>query len=83
MTYSCITSWRLNKGSLTADEQPPYKTECHANVRLRLRRSNSMFLQPQFEALSTFSMPSGRLFQLEIVAGKIETYMIHNLPRGV
>ena len=24
MTYSCITSWRLNKGSSTADEQPPY-----------------------------------------------------------
>ena len=24
MTYSCIASWRLNKGSSTADEQPPY-----------------------------------------------------------
>ena len=22
MTYSCITSWRLNNGSSTADEQP-------------------------------------------------------------
>ena len=24
MTYSCITLWRLNKGSSTAGEQPPY-----------------------------------------------------------
>ena len=24
MTYVCITSWRLNKGYSTADEQPPY-----------------------------------------------------------
>ena len=23
MSYSCITSWRLNKGYSTADEQPP------------------------------------------------------------
>ena len=23
MSYSCITSWRLDKGYSTADEQPP------------------------------------------------------------
>ena len=27
MTYSCITSWRLNKGSSTVNEQPPYASE--------------------------------------------------------
>ena len=26
MTYLCITSLRLNKGYLTADEQPTHKT---------------------------------------------------------
>ena len=45
------------------------QTEYHANVSLRLRRSKHVFLQLQFEA---FSMPNGRLFQLEIVAGKKE-----------
>ena len=28
-------------------------------------------------------MPNGRLFQLEIVAGKKSTYMNHNFPGGV
>ena len=54
--------------------------EYHANVRFRLRRSNSVFLQLQFEAFYTVnlpsqSMPNGRLFPLEIVAGKKSTYM--------
>ena len=27
MTYSCITLWRLSKGSSTADEQQPVHTD--------------------------------------------------------
>ena len=45
--------------------------------------SFSFNLKPS--TLSTFSMPNGRLFQLEIVSGKKEYlgYMNHNLPGGV
>ena len=46
--------------------------------------SFSFNLKPS--TLSTFSMPNGRLFQLEIVAGKKENLyesQFQNLPGGV
>ena len=54
--------------------------EYHANVRLQLRRSNSVFLQIHFK--TTFSMQNRKLFQFEIVAEK-NNYVNHNLPGGV
>ena len=61
------------------------KSEYHANVSLRLRRSKRVFLQLQFEAFYTVNLLNAKwkVVPARNSGWKKSTYMNHNLPGGV